>query len=189
MCRSIACHNGSVAIDQREKCLVSVYGILKEIRHLCRLHITEQVSIYISGICNRTYIDESHLSVDPVRPGKQIMRCFTKDTIIVIQFCHIDLPSVIQKARAVGCTVYNHICITCLHQRIQLLIQERLTSVQAGGHDRRNRIRDISQRFQFILYPGSIIKSDLFRLIIHNCLYCYFHLIIKVIYAQDQCDD
>ena len=117
------------------------------------------------------------------------MWCFAKDTVIIIQLCHIDLPSVIQKARTVGCTVYNHICITGLHQCIQLLIQKRITSVRAARHDRRNRIRDISQRFQFILYPGSIIKSDLFRLIVHNCLYCCIHLIIKVIYAQDQCND
>ena len=81
---TVACHNGSVPVDQRKKCLVTIYRIVEEFLHVIRVHITEQISGDISGYRNRTHIDKGSLSVDPIRAGINIMGGGSADAAIIV---------------------------------------------------------------------------------------------------------
>ena len=81
---TVACHNGSVPVDQREKCLVTIYRIVEEFLHVIRVHITEQISGDISGYRNRTHIDKGSLSVDPIRAGINIMGGGSADAAVIV---------------------------------------------------------------------------------------------------------
>ena len=81
---TVACHNGSVPVDQREKRLVTIYRIVEEFLHVIRVHITEQISGDISGCRNRTHIDKGSLSVDSIRAGINIMGGGSADAAVIV---------------------------------------------------------------------------------------------------------